>query len=1759
MHERKRWLSGESVGSWESFKVNASALSMAAVVAFGAAAMTGTGPVRAAVPPALAASGATSAQTNVPKSTEGFVRLPGHVLPAIDKASRWFTGGVKSRDLNLTLVMRRDDQAGFESYLEDIYDPQSANYHRFLTAAQLADRFGPSRESYDGVVKYLKSRGFKVLEDSKDRMTLTVSGSRAKAQNAFDVSIQNYRIGKTRFYANSGEPGLPASLAAHVQDITGLNNFAKPQHGYAIAYVFCASVFILLFLAVAVAFPVAAVPAFIASIAGLAACWIAVTNAYNADHKPQTTPVNFFGTNQNGTSDPNPYQRPPVLQPGGFHSYMSQGIKLPGEARRHVALAQMSAANSAPIALTGAGQTIGLLEFASFTRSDVAGYLGLIGASSQIDNLSEVQINGGASVNDSTNEVLLDIDAVMSIATAAKVVVYDAPFDGRTTSYATLFNAMIDGGVTIISNSWSSCEDQVSQADAQGVDAVLQTAAAAGISVFNGTGDAGSTCLDGSVNTIGVPADSPNATAVGGSSLNLGSAFNYNGETWWNGSNSTPVTGQGGYGVSRYFAAPSYQAGLNSSAMRSIPDVVINADPALGIPICQASAGGCPGSLIYGGTSLATPEWAAFTALFNQAQGSQGNIGAFNPLLYSAANTQGFHNAASMGSDFAHVGLGSPNLDHLALVLTGATVGAPDASLSSTQIWLPFSVLNGASPKNVAGLANLGVPSDGTTQGQIVVALRDANGHALSGKTVTLASDNGNVTISSPSQVTSADNGVAIFTATTTTPGIANFTAVDTTDGFTLPAAAMTFAVPPAASGGITANPSTVAADGQTAATIVVTLKDSLNRPTPGKTVSISDANAHAVITGPTPSVTDANGQIQFSATDQVAETVTFTAIDVTDANLPIPGNATVTYSNATSTACNVGVPPVAAAGYTITPYITGLPATPDLYYAGVNFYCEGGNNPAFTSAGTVLVSDGDIGSIYQLGLAGGAASSSNLLATLTPALSQLIYGKDGSVYAALSGAGGSIIQINPATGAQLRVVASNLTCPGNPAIDPLSGDLFFDDPCTGGGLDDPTIYRIIDPANSNASLPTSVVPYATLPATPNGGLAFAPNGTLYAVTGYAVNTSSANAQVEVVSGTNAATISVTPVTGVMSSYQLAIGVTNADGSAQSLIVQLGTTLSEVPIANPSAATVLATVSPGIGVTGPDGCLYSANYDTVYRLANSNGGCSFAPTSPAPSIKLTPTAVAPNPAQGSSQTFTATLQNVATAANVPVFFSVAGANPQVNLVYSNGAGVATLSYTAAQAGKDAVTATSTSNGTALTSNTVNVTWTAGQHVTFLTLNASPQGGMVNIPVNVVASLADVSASPAAALAGQTVNFSLGNSTCSATTNSAGIATCPLTPSQGGTGTLTAQFAGSSTLVASTASTAFNVLLAQTPAPTVTLAVNPTNVAAGTAATLTWSSANATACSASGSWSGTEATSGTQAVTPPSTGSYSYTLTCTGNGGSGSATAVLSATLVTVTVTAHSGGGAMTWPWLLMLGSLVLLRVRTFKRVAGLGILLLLVMGSGLTRADERSVETTTGGPPMAWLDPFYVGIRFGSMTTHLNSGYVETGLAADGYPGVQAITGSSEPAGTVYVGYEVAPHADVEFGYTHRSANVATLNGIVASAASIPPLLQDTAALIRGYGNVFSLSFRPRIEFAPNFMLDARIGGFYWDTKLTAQTSGYRFDDTHDGGGVTVGAGVAYRVWRGLEFGVGADFFRGFPHNIGTLYSGTLEWRFGPR
>jgi hypothetical protein len=102
-------------------------------------------------------------------------------------------------------------------------------------------------------------------------------------------------------------------------------------------------------------------------------------------------------------------------------------------------------------------------------------------------------------------------------------------------------------------------------------------------------------------------------------------------------------------------------------------------------------------------------------------------------------------------------------------------------------------------------------------------------------------------------------------------------------------------------------------------------------------------------------------------------------------------------------------------------------------------------------------------------------------------------------------------------------------------------------------------------------------------------------------------------------------------------------------------------------------------------------------------------------------------------------------------------------------------------------------------------------------------------------------------------------------------------------------------------------------------PTAALSANPTAVPSGGSSELTWSSTNASSCTASGGWTGALATSGSQSVGPLSS-STTYSLSCTGAGGTSmpatltiNVNAAPTATLTASPTLVASGGSAtLTW-------------------------------------------------------------------------------------------------------------------------------------------------------------------------------------------------------------------------------------------------------
>jgi hypothetical protein len=137
-------------------------------------------------------------------------------------------------------------------------------------------------------------------------------------------------------------------------------------------------------------------------------------------------------------------------------------------------------------------------------------------------------------------------------------------------------------------------------------------------------------------------------------------------------------------------------------------------------------------------------------------------------------------------------------------------------------------------------------------------------------------------------------------------------------------------------------------------------------------------------------------------------------------------------------------------------------------------------------------------------------------------------------------------------------------------------------------------------------------------------------------------------------------------------------------------------------------------------------------------------------------------------------------------------------------------------------------------------------------------------------------------------------------------------------------TTTPDFAGAGFIQADAA-------LAALPPGGPTLKFANSSIAPSATTTLTWSSINTTGCTASGAWTGSQATSGSATVTAPAiAGTAAYTLTCTNANGMASSTA----NLTIAAPSSGGGGGAMDEIALLVLGSLGVARLIFALPVAG---------------------------------------------------------------------------------------------------------------------------------------------------------------------------------------------------------------------------------
>ena len=155
------------------------------------------------------------------------VALTGNVHPL---ARAEFDRGAVADNLpleHLLLQLKRspNQQRALEQQIDALSDPHSPSYHKWLTAQEFGDSFGPSKKDLSAVTGWLQSHGFTVNSVYPSGMVIDVSGTAGKVRDAFHIEIHNYAIDGANHIANASDPQIPAALKPVIAGFASLHDF----------------------------------------------------------------------------------------------------------------------------------------------------------------------------------------------------------------------------------------------------------------------------------------------------------------------------------------------------------------------------------------------------------------------------------------------------------------------------------------------------------------------------------------------------------------------------------------------------------------------------------------------------------------------------------------------------------------------------------------------------------------------------------------------------------------------------------------------------------------------------------------------------------------------------------------------------------------------------------------------------------------------------------------------------------------------------------------------------------------------------------------------------------------------------------------------------------------------------------------------------------------------------------------------------------------------------------------------------------------------------------------------------------------------------------------------------------------------------------------------------------------------------------------------------------------------------------------------
>ena len=148
------------------------------------------------------------------------------VAPADAQTSGQLPAGQKL-GLSISLPLRNKQE--LQALIQQLHDPSSPQYGKYLTTQQFTERFAPTQADYDTVIAYARSKGMTVTRTHTNRLLVNVSAPVSAINKAFAVTMKRYKhpTENRSFFAPDVEPTVEAGLP--ILDIQGFSDYDLPR------------------------------------------------------------------------------------------------------------------------------------------------------------------------------------------------------------------------------------------------------------------------------------------------------------------------------------------------------------------------------------------------------------------------------------------------------------------------------------------------------------------------------------------------------------------------------------------------------------------------------------------------------------------------------------------------------------------------------------------------------------------------------------------------------------------------------------------------------------------------------------------------------------------------------------------------------------------------------------------------------------------------------------------------------------------------------------------------------------------------------------------------------------------------------------------------------------------------------------------------------------------------------------------------------------------------------------------------------------------------------------------------------------------------------------------------------------------------------------------------------------------------------------------------------------------------------------------